>query len=331
MKVAWQTRSQILYDSIVNEQLSPKANGGNAYDFQAAMALSSDFDLYADSKSVYRSSDNPLSYWWRMRNHLPEASHRILEPYPIVFGGKFNETANIAMIHHVDAHAETGGAKHKWFYKRLFERIRDFNKVVTVSKFWKDYLNKKGCENVKVIYNAFNPADYAFSQDQLAEFREIHGFESNRPIIYIGNAAPGKGVYETYEALKDSNYQLVMTGGTNKAADLPVKFLSLNAEDYRKLIAACDVVLTMSTMMEGWNRVAHEALLSKTPVIGSGSGGMKELLEGAGQTITTDFNRLPDLVKNCLADKDTLAEAGYKFVAQYDQAYFKQAWRSIIQ
>ena len=331
MKIAWQTRSQILQDSIVNNWLSPKANGGNAYDFQAAIALSSDFDLYVDSESVYLDSDNPLSYWWRMRNHLPEASHRILEPYPIVFGGKFNETANIAMIHHVDTQAETGGAKHKWFYKRLFERISGFDRVVTVSQFWKDYLKQKGCENVEVIYNAFDPEDYTFSQDQLADFRENHGFENNRPIIYIGNAAPGKGVYEAYEVLKDSNYQLVMTGGTNKAADLPVKFLSLNAGDYRKLIAACDVVLTMSTMMEGWNRVAHEALLSKTPVIGSGSGGMKELLEGAGQTITTNFNRLPNLVKNCLTNKDTFAEAGYKFVAQYDQAYFKQAWRSIIQ
>ncbi|MFC2175550.1 glycosyltransferase family 4 protein [Bacteroidota bacterium] len=331
MKVCWQTRSQVLYDSIVNEKLLEKANGGNAYDFQAAMALHSEFELNTDQPTVYRSSDNPLSYWWRMKNHLPSATHRIMEPYPIVFGGRFENSKNIAVLHHIDAHAETGGAKHKWFYNRLFERVKNFDKVVTVSKFWKKYLEDKGCNNVEVIYNAFNPAEYSFSVDELKEFRTKHGLEQDRPLVYIGNAAPGKGVYETYDALKHSNYQLIMTGGTNKAPGLPVKFLSLDVEDFRKLMGTCNIVVTMSNMMEGWNRVAHEAMLSRTPVIGSGSGGMKELLEEGKQMITQDFNQLPEMVEHCMEHSAGLSESGFRFVSRFDNTYFQNAWRSIIQ
>lgn len=331
MKISWQTRSEVLFDSIDKAALSPKANGGNAYDFQAAMALSSSFNLETDAASVYTRSDNPLSYWWRMSRHLPGGTHRILEPYPIVFGTGFDKTFNIAMIHHIDTNAESGGIKYKWFYNRLFDRIRHFDKVITVSAYWKEYLKAKGCTNVEVIYNSFEPNDYQFTEAELLQFRTSNGFSNEKPLIYIGNAAPGKGVYQTYQALKDSDYQLVMTGGSNKAADLPVTFLSLNSTDYRKLIASCDVVLAMSNMMEGWNRVAHEAMLSKTPVIGSGSGGMRELLQGGKQLITQEFKELPELVEHCLINKHSLAESGYTFVSKFDNAYFKNAWGSIIQ
>ena len=331
MKITWQTRSEVLFDSIGKAELSAKANGGNAYDFQAAMALSSIFNLETDKASVYTKSDNPLSYWWRMSRHLPSGTHRVLEPYPIVFGTGFDKTTNIAMVHHVDANAETGGRKYKWFYNRLFDRIQHFDKVVTVSEYWREYLKAKGCKNVEIIYNSFEPQDYRFTEEELRQFRTVNGFSTDKPLIYIGNAAPGKGVYETYQALKDSDYQLVMTGGSNKAYDLPVAFLSLNSVDYRKLIASCDVVLAMSNMMEGWNRVAHEAMLSKTPVIGSGSGGMRELLQGGKQLITQDFKELPKLVEHCLGNEDSMAESGYAFVSKFDNAYFKNAWRSIIQ
>lgn len=331
MKIAWQTRSPLLYKSIVGKQLDEGANGGNAYDFQAAMAIASGLDLVPDEHSVYSSADNPFTYWLKMRKYAPKAKARVLEPYPIVFGGNFSKTHNVAMIHHIDSHAETGGPKHKWFYNRLFKTIKTFDTVVTVSNYWKEYLEQKGCRNVKVIYNAFDPKAYEFSEKEKSDFRNAHNFSTEKPLIYIGNAAPGKGVYEVYNALKNCGYQLVMTGGTNKAADLPVKFLSLDAAEYRKLIASCDLVLTMSSMMEGWNRIAHEAMLSKVPVIGTGSGGMKELLEGGKQTITTDFSSLPDLVKQCLENRNQLSEDGYSYVSKFDLAYFRNEWLTIFQ
>ena len=49
----------------------------------------------------------------------------------------------------------------------------------------------------------------------------------------------------------------------------------------------------MSKFKEGWCRTAHEAMLLKTPVIGSRPwAAMKELLDGGKQTVCQDFKNL---------------------------------------
>lgn len=211
------------------------------------------------------------------------------------------------------------------------KKLKKLDRVVTVSKYWKNYLEQEGCENVVIIYNSFNPSKYYFEANAIADFRNSLGFEKDKPLIYIGNAGNGKGVHEAYEALKDSPYQLVMTGRVNESKHLNVKFLNLPSREYRMLIASCDVVLAMSRMSEGWNRIAHEAMLCKVPVIGTGSGGMKELLEGGEQHISKNFEHLPDLVKNSLKNKDELGQKGYQYASQFDMDYFQNSWKSLIE
>ena len=65
--------------------------------------------------------------------------------------------------------------------------------------------------------------------------------------------------------------------------NIPVVNLSLNYKEYLCLLKASSVVVTMSKFKEGWCLTAHEAMLCKTPVIGSGKGGMRELLEGGNK------------------------------------------------
>lgn len=330
-KIAWQTRSPLLFSCLNEKRLNPSANGGNAYDFQAATSLLEKFKVIPDSKAVYKINDNILSYWLRLSNHQPEAEIKVMEPYPIVFGSIPRKGTDIAMIHHIDEGLRQKSLKHKWFYNRLIKRLKKLERVVTVSKYWKNYLEKEGCENVVIIYNSFDLSKYYFSTNDIADFRHSLGFEKNKPLIYIGNASNRKGVQEAYEALKDLPYQLVMTGSRNVSKHLDVKFLSLPSREYRMLISSCDVVLAMSQMSEGWNRIAHEAMLCKVPVIGSGSGGMKELLQGGEQFISKNFTELPKLVKNSLENKNKLGEKGYKFVLRFDLNYFKNSWQSILE
>ncbi|MDF1867625.1 MAG: glycosyltransferase family 4 protein [Saprospiraceae bacterium] len=330
-KVAWQTRSPLLFDCLNKNLLNPSANGGNAYDFYAAKSLSEKFDVIPDNKAVYKANDNVLSYWLRLSSHQPKAEVKVMEPYPVVFGSILNEGTDIAMIHHIDEDARQKSLKYKWFYKSLMKKLKKLDRVVTVSKYWKNYLEQEGCENVVIIYNSFNPSKYYFEANAIADFRNSLGFEKDKPLIYIGNAGNGKGVHEAYEALKDSPYQLVMTGRVNESKHLNVKFLNLPSREYRMLIASCDVVLAMSRMSEGWNRIAHEAMLCKVPVIGTGSGGMKELLEGGEQHISKNFEHLPDLVKNSLKNKDELGQKGYQYASQFDMDYFQNSWKSLIE
>ena len=64
----------------------------------------------------------------------------------------------------------------------------------------------------------------------------------------------------------------------------------------------------MSKFLEGWNRTAHEAMLCRTPVIGSGTGGMRELLLGGQQIICEDIKTLPEIVDYAIKNAFALGE-----------------------
>ena len=137
---------------------------------------------------------------------------------------------------------------------------------------------------IHIIYNSYDFKKYNFSSKKISLFKKKYGLTSFKPIIYIGVADPKKGVNEVFHALKDDGYQIVMTGGNNNAdKNVNALFLSLEPDELRVLYSAVDAVVVMSKLNEGWNRVAHEAILSSTVVIGSGVSGMAELLQVSNQ------------------------------------------------
>jgi glycosyltransferase involved in cell wall biosynthesis len=85
----------------------------------------------------------------------------------------------------------------------------------------------------------------------------------------------------------------------------------------------------MSKFREGWNRTAHEAMLCKTPVIGSGLGGMRELLEGGSQIICEDFDDLKERIWYVL-DHPELGENGHAFAKQFTVKRFEEEWQNLI-
>ncbi|MDQ3049245.1 MAG: glycosyltransferase family 4 protein [Bacteroidota bacterium] len=329
--ILWQSRSPVIFNSFERGELQNAANGGNAYDYQAAKALQKKFQVSIDKHSIKRPGELLPLYWWRMQQQRSGADVVIMEPFPLLFGKLSNKTKSVAMIHHIDEHAVKNSLSHQWFFRQLKKRLPETDLVITVSTYWKDYLSGIGCSNVKVIYNSFDLQQYQIAAERIATFKNRHGFTNGLPILYIGNASRQKGVYETYNALKNSPYQLVMSGSENNAGDLPVKFLSLDRENYITLLHAADAVITMSKLIEGWNRVAHEALLCKTPVIGSGTGGMRELLEGAGQMIVRNPVDLPAAVAKVLENRMEAGQSGYDYCSKFNTAYFEEEWNSAIE
>jgi glycosyltransferase involved in cell wall biosynthesis len=105
--------------------------------------------------------------------------------------------------------------------------------------------------------------------------------------------------------------------------------LNLSYGEYLLLLKSSSVVITMSTFKEGWNRTAHEAMLCKTPVVGSGLGGMQELLDGGGQIICEDFSQLREKVLYVL-DHPEIGEKGYEFAKQFTIERFNEAWLNLI-
>lgn len=233
---------------------------------------------------------------------------------------------NIAVIHHIDSSHSNGISTlyQRFCDKALFRNKENFAKIVTVAKCWKKQLESTGFRNVSVIYNSFNIELYKFTEEEKKRFRNKYGF-MDKPLIYLGNCQKKKGVVEAYDSLKEIDAYFVTTG--NRDVELPIPNLNLSFEEYRLLLASSDVVITMSLFKEGWNRVAHEATLCGTPVIGSGMGGMEELLLMSGQTICKSFNDLPHMVEEIIK---THAVPNVQNLKRYDLQYFKNCWETIL-
>ena len=114
---------------------------------------------------------------------------------------------------------------------------------------------------------------------------------------------------------------------------MPCLNLDLDYKEYLCLLKASSIVLFMSKFKEGWGLTAHEAMYLKTPVIGSGLGGNRELLEGGGQVISS----LDDLLANVqrvLDNKDVankMGEEGHLFAKAFTKKLFNETWIKTIE
>jgi glycosyltransferase involved in cell wall biosynthesis len=235
---------------------------------------------------------------------------------------------NIAMIFHIDHSFQPAFFKpflrieENIFYRHL----KKVDAIVTISKYWQDHFMERGYSNVYLIYNAFEMSSFDFGEEELLMFKKRSNL-GEAPILYLGNCQRIKGVVEAYEQLKDLKVQLVTSG--RKEVGLPILNLNLDYRDYLLLLKSSSVVITMSKFKEGWNRTAHEAMLCKTPVIGSGLGGMKELLEGGKQIVCDDFNDLKERVSYALEHPE-LGEAGLEFARRFTVKRFNDEWVRLV-
>jgi glycosyltransferase involved in cell wall biosynthesis len=198
---------------------------------------------------------------------------------------------------------------------------------VVIAEYWRDTLAARGYRNIHLIHCGFELADYEVTDAEVAEFRRRHGLDAAR-IVYIGNPQFKKGADIAHAALVDSGCTLVTSGvGDLK---LPTPHLDLSFRDYVCLLKAAQVVVTMSRFQEGWNRVAHEAMLVGTPVVGSGRGGMGELLRGGGQLICEDVAQLEGAVRQAAQNRAALAAAGQRFAREFSAERFTREWRALV-
>lgn len=238
---------------------------------------------------------------------------------------------NIALVHHIDNSIQT---RHIQVATMLLERIfyhnlHKIDAIVTVSKYWQDHFLEKGYLDVHLIHNGFDVAQFKFSDEEISEFKKRFDLD-NKPIVYIGNCQKIKGVVETYQQLKDLDVYIVTSG--KEEIKIPAINLNLDYRDYLRLLKASSVVVTMSKFKEGWCRTAHEAMLCKTPVVGSGLGGMGELVEGGEQIICKDFSKLSENVEYAMEHPE-LGEKGYEYASQekFTVEYFEKEWVKLIE
>jgi len=329
-KIIWQPETKIIIDSFKSRSVSDDSRGGHTYEYHAAVALSDSYHVVMDESAPKLPNENSLKYWYRLHNSTIAGDVFIMAPPVITHGKRRNNALEIGMLHHIYITEKIRTIKGKASLSVLKRRLPGLDVVVTVSKFWAEFLDSIGCREIRVIYNAFNAAEFEFKPEEVKLFLQKNGIPGDKPIVYIGYADPVKGVIDVFNALKDEKITPVMTGPPAEGIDLPVHRLFLNRKDYLLLLNACDVVVNMSKIEEGWSRVAHEALLCRTPVIGSGKGGMKELLEGGGQPVCTSISSLPELVREVLNNNEIYSEKGYDFAKKFTYETFNREWRELL-
>ena len=198
--------------------------------------------------------------------------------------------------------------------------------VVVVSRFWERFFSNLGFKNIRCIYNCFDVASYTKTLQEVDNFKKKYNLPEH--YVYIGNAQKKKGVDKVFKYLQDSNYYLVTSG--KQKLNLPIKNLSLDFDEYKKLLTGADTVIALSQFKEGWCRTAHEALLCKTPVIGSGKGGMYELLSNAGQIICSNPEHISDQIHHAIQNRNELGQTGYQYASKFTYEKFKSDWTSLI-
>ena len=235
---------------------------------------------------------------------------------------------NIGLLYHLDSSQIPHPLLNKVFDYLFWRNLRKCRPRVVISDFWKEYLLNRGFNDVVSIRFGLDPAISEISPEEVSAFRRRHGFDAEIPLVYLGNCQRGKGAIDAYEALRTEHYQFVTSG--KPEAKLPVPNLDLGYRDYLTLLKASSVVVAMSLFLEGWNITVHESMLCGTPVVGSGRGGMKELLEAGGQIICESFNELPAAVRRALEHREVLAEKGARFAAKLNLEDFQQKWIDLV-
>lgn len=306
--------------------LNNKVYGGRVYENQVIDLLKEEFVFKREflMKYKFKLLNIPRILYLFIKYKFFYKETLFLSNQTTWFAGR--RSHNIVAIHHLDSSCSNGlSSLYQRFCERALYRNREnFVRIVTVAECWKKQLEEKGFHNVTVIYNSFDVNLYVFTEKDKKKFKIKYGF-TDKPLIYLGNCQKKKGVVEAYNALRDMDAYFVTTG--NKDVELPIPNLNLSFKEYRLLLASSDMVITMSLFKEGWNRVAHEASLCGTPVIGSGMGGMEELLWMSGQIICKSFNDLPRIVDEIIKNHP---HPNIQALRKYDLQYFKKAWESIL-
>jgi glycosyltransferase involved in cell wall biosynthesis len=318
-------------------ETSYKKYGGNIYERIVGEILEKYYDASVENIGVTSKKKwryfQAFEYFYNMYKKSCDNSINVaIKPYQAsIFFNNNKFVKNVVLIHHIDSSYCSLLTKlyQEFLEYNLKKNKKNIDSIIVVSKYWKKYVESMGFKKVFVLYNAFDIKEFDIAEEELEIFRTKHNFKNDKPIIYLGNPQPKKGVDRAFDELKDLDVQFVVSG-TGSLNLENVKKLDLDYKEYLKLLKISDVVLTMSQFKEGWCRVAHEAMLLKTPVIGSGMGGMKELLLGGNQVIVEDFKELEDKVFYAINNKTELGMSGFKFARKFTMEKFEFDFKSII-
>ncbi len=310
------------------------ADGGSAYERMVLDALSE--SCAVDAHAIVLGGTKLGTYLRmpleaaRFRNLMasPSRYKTVIETMDASLIPVKRAQRQIVIVHHIGSSRDRVYAV---FEEALIRRLKASDCIVTVSKYWQSRLVNLGFRNVRLIYNGFPIQDFNFEDGEIDRFLRCYEL-LGKPIVYIGNHGRYKGTRQVAECLLGMDVHIVASGDAQSQVS-GVRTLRLYRRDYLRLLRASSLAITMSQFDEGWCRTAHEAMLCGTPVVGSGRGGMRELLEGGGQVICEKFGEFRSQVEAILGDplmQRSLGRTGQMFARRFSVERLRRDWVDLV-
>jgi glycogen synthase len=292
-------------------------------------------------------SPDILFVWgmWSMSHEIPALGEKYLRGRVVYYISDYWPTS-------VDMHSVYWNSPTKHWYMRLPKRILGsiakymilrngqpslkFENTICVSNAVRETLIEAGIplQNAKIIYGGSDPNRFPVS---------LHREFSLRPLklLYAGQIVPNKGVHTALEAMAilDKSYcfdgatlTLVGSGHPEYEASLQefvnrkglqdkVHFLGfVDKNQMPELLGRSDVLIFPSIYEEPFARMVQEAMLSGMVVVGTTTGGTKDILQNEMNGLTfekEDASGLASQINKLASDADLcrrLAEAGRQTV-----------------
>jgi len=223
------------------------------------------------------------------------------------------------------------GGEDFWWFDRWFAKSVDL--FVSVSQSNAQIIKSRYKKEVKVIPNGVDTNLFRPKPELRKKMRKLIGIEDKKVILSVGRVVGWKGYQLVIKALKvlpeDWCYILVGEGeyleklkGLAKELEVEKRVFFLGAkknEELPKYYAVGDVFVQPSIGHEAFGITIIEAMACGLPVVGSKSGGIKELIKNGYNGYLFEIGSVKDLVQKvnkALEDKETFGTNGRKFVLE---------------
>lgn len=209
--------------------------------------------------------------------------------------------------------------------------IDNADKIIGVSRAATSFISHFTNKEVKIVPNGINVSEFA------PEIKEFDG----KSILFVGRFVYRKGLHLLLETMrevvkenKEAKLTIAGTGYLGHILKLFVKTLNLqknvsikeNPEKSKliELYQKSNVFLMPSIFGESFGIVLLEAMASKTPVVATNQGGIKEVIKHRQTGLLVKKDKIKELTENVtilLNDKELskkLSSNAYREVKRYD-------------
>ena len=216
------------------------------------------------------------------------------------------------------------------------EYINNADRIIAVSNAAAKFISHFTSKKVEIIENAINIDEFS---------PKVKTFDG-KSVLFVGRFTYRKGIYILLEAfqkvkqeVKNAHLTLVGSGYFSHIADLLIRTLNLSKNisiagevEKEKLVEIYQnshVFVLPSIYGESFGIVLLEAMASKTPVIASDDGGIKELIKNGKTGIIVkkgDVKELSEKIAELLLDQDLskkISTTAFREVKKYD-------WKNVV-